>query len=186
MPSSSASAIARMPASGVRRSWETHETSSRREPSSRASRSRDSSSRRLVRASSAESACSSLGPRRAPTNDPCVSSRRASSRSAADHREMAAPTATATSRATAPDTALTRVTTPRSCDEMNISRAIATTPASTEPMATPTTSASCQKIDALADRPRQGQADEADADRTRAGHQQDLELVAAHVAASHR
>ena len=44
MPSSSASDIARSPASGVRRSWLTHDTSSRRDDSSARSRSRVSAS----------------------------------------------------------------------------------------------------------------------------------------------
>src|ERR671911_1307038 len=50
-PSSSASAIARSPASGVRRSWDTHATNCRRLSSSRRSRSRASEAQTLARAS---------------------------------------------------------------------------------------------------------------------------------------
>ena len=186
MPSSSASVIARIPASGVRRSCETHETSSRREASSRASRSRDSSSRSLVRASSAESDWNSAGPRCPASNDPCVAEppgvpaqclRPARDRhpERGGHQE-----GHDAGRDRHPhDHAAVVVGDehhPRDGHD----------PASTEPIATPTTTASCQKNDERRITQATARPMTPTPSAQAAGHEQDLELVGGHDAASQR
>ena len=146
-PRASASVIARIAARGERRSWDTHETSSRRDSSSRCSRTRDSCNRRAVRASSSLPSWSSAGPREPASNRPLSPKRRASSRMVRDHRANAVPMTNETPMATTPATVTTQSTTSRSWSERNIARAVPTTPATTASTAVRATTPTCQRKD---------------------------------------
>ncbi|CAM5674949.1 hypothetical protein SBADM41S_11594 [Streptomyces badius] len=112
MPSSSASAIARRPASGVRRSCEIHATSSRREVSSARSRSRELSSFALVAASSrASSASSAVGCPAGAAKVPPSPNDRVASVSSRLRAATQRPSRTAVARETTAAMATTVVTT---------------------------------------------------------------------------
>ena len=133
MPSSRASAIARKPASGVRRSCETQATSWRRDRSIRRSRSRDSRSLPAVAVSSRDSAASSaaIGPAGALNPVSSWPSDRAACRSARLPASTCRPSSQENPNATRPATAHTIPTTRRSCGEMNIALAVPSVPATT-------------------------------------------------------
>ena len=147
MPSSSASAITRIPASGVRRSWETHD---------------DELAPRLLepllalaRLGQAPVGGRELGGeglelgRPAALGDelPPAPTRRTSSRSDCDHRTSAAASASATASDTTAAAVVTISTTERSWSEISIRREIACTPSRTVRVVTTATTASCQRSD---------------------------------------
>ena len=118
-------------ASGVRRSWETQATSSRRDCSSLRSRCRDASSFAAAAASSWDRAASSAaigtaGERNPPGSWPMD---RAAYRSARLPVSTCRPSSQQNPNAAMPATTQTMTTTPRSCREMNIVSAVPSVPA---------------------------------------------------------
>src|SRR5262245_4442552 len=143
MSSSSDSAIARNPAKGVLRSWDTHATSSRRDASSARSRCREAPSRALVLASSSLSAASSaVGGSMGAANCSPVPNARVASRSARLPATTRRPRMSATASETRPATRQTTRTTWKSWLDRNIASAVATIPATRESTAISATAAS--------------------------------------------
>src|SRR5680860_193457 len=145
-PSSSASMTARMPARGVRRSCDTHATSSRRDASSARSRARASSRRVDVSSSSSRRQASSCGagtalpaaPLRVPS--PSV---RATSASERLTRPTRRPKRRAATTPTAPAASSMTASAPRSWSDRNIAWAPAHAPTPTATTATSATAAAC-------------------------------------------
>ena len=151
MPSSRASAIARRPASGVRRSCEIQATSSRRDDSRARSRSREAASLALVVANSRPSSASSEV--RAPcggakgASPPASPSARVAAASARLPSTTRRPSSSATASETTAAIAQTSTTTRRSCEDRNIAHATDSVPASIAPTVTAATTASDSATD---------------------------------------